>query len=89
MAEAVYILCGVMCLLCALLLLRGYARSRTRLLLWSGLCFVGLTVNNVFLFLDKVTFREIDLQPWRAGTALVSLLPLLYGMIWDADRTGP
>ena len=30
----------------AVLLLRGYARSASRLLLWSGLCFVGLAINN-------------------------------------------
>jgi hypothetical protein len=87
MAEAVYALCGITSLLCAALLLRGYRRSRFRLLLWSGLCFAGLTINSVFLFLDKVTFPEIDLHLWRQGTALLALVPMLYGMICDADGT--
>ena len=84
-AEAVYALCALICLLCAILLLRGYAKSRVRLLLWSGLCFAGLTINNVLLFLDKIVLPDVDLRGWRTATALISLLPLLYGMIWDTD----
>ena len=33
--------------LCATLLLRAYGRTRKRLLLWSGLCFLGLTLSNM------------------------------------------
>jgi hypothetical protein len=83
--EAVYVLCGLTSLLCAILLLRGYARSRTRLLLWSGLCFAGLTLNNVLLFIDMVALPETDLSSWRMATVLLGLLPLLYGVIWDAE----
>jgi len=86
MAEIVYILCAVTSLLCAVLLWRGYRRSHMRLLLWSSLCFVGLTLNNVILFLDKVIFLEVDLAGWRIGTALASVLLLLYGLVWDSDR---
>jgi hypothetical protein len=85
MAETVYLLCGLTSLLCAVMLLRGYMQSRMRLLLWSGLCFVGLTLNNVLLFLDKVTLPDVDLRNWRTATALIALLPLLYGMIWDSE----
>jgi hypothetical protein len=84
--EAVYVLCGLTSLLCAILLLSGYARSHTRLLLWSGLCFVGLALNNVLLFVDKVVLPETDLSSWRMATALLALLPLLYGVIWDSER---
>ena len=48
----VYGLCVVTSALCAVLLLRGYAQSRVPLLLWSVLCFIGLTLNNVLLFVD-------------------------------------
>lgn len=34
------------------LLFRAYAANGMRLLLWSALCFVGLSVNNVLLFFD-------------------------------------
>ena len=41
-------------LACTALLLRGYAASRVRLLLWSGLCFGFLTLNNVLVAVDLV-----------------------------------
>jgi hypothetical protein len=85
MVEAVYILCALTSLMCAVLLLRGYGRSRMRLLLWSGLCFVALTVNNVVLFLDLVVFPGLDLSLWRSVLALVGVATLLYGLIWDAQ----
>lgn len=70
---------------CMLLLFRGYAASGTRLLLWSALCFVGLSINNVLLFLDLVVFPGIDFRPYRLGSALIGLLFLLYGFIWEAE----
>ena len=84
-AEAVYILCTLTAGACAVLLLRGYARSHARLLLWSGLCFVLLAVNNVLLFMDKVVFPNIDFWGWRTGTAMAGLALLTFGLIWEAD----
>lgn len=91
MAEIVYALCGLTSIACALLLLRGYARTRVRLLLWSGLCFVGLTLNNVLLFVDKVVVPEtnavmgVEFAVWRSVCAVVALVVLLMGLIWDSD----
>ena len=62
MAAIIYSLCALTALGCALLLLRGYRRSRYRLLLWSGLCFAGLTVNNLLLVIDKVALPDGDLS---------------------------
>jgi hypothetical protein len=74
------------CLACTVLLFRGYARSGLRLLLWSSLCFVFFTLNNVLLFFDLVVFpTEVDLRPYRLGTALVGLAFLLYGFIFESD----
>lgn len=86
MAETVYILCALTALLCTILLLRGYMRARSSFLLWSGICFAGLTLNNILLFVDKVVLPEhVSLEPGRSLTALVALLLLLYGMIWDVE----
>lgn len=85
MAEVVYALCGLMSLACAVLLWRGYRRTRARLLLWSSLCFIGLTGNNLLLFVDKVVFPDINMSDPRGYLALSSVLLLLYGMIWDAE----
>ena len=85
MGEAVYILCALTSAACAFLLFRGYRRTGARLLLWSALCFVGLFVNNVFLFLDMVVFTKVDLYAYRSGTALAGLLVLLFGLVWDSE----
>lgn len=79
----VYGLCVITSAACAWLLLRGYAKSRVPLLMWSGLCFVGLTLNNVLLFVDVHVAPLIDLSAWRTVPALVGVLLLLYGMIWE------
>jgi hypothetical protein len=84
-AEAVYILCTLTSAACAVLLLRGYVRSRARLLLWSGLCFILLALNNVLLFMDKVIFPDIDFWGWRTATAVAGLALLTFGLIWEAD----
>ena len=83
MSAAVFILCAATSLLCAVLLLRGYRASGARLLLWSGLCFVGLTIDNATLFLDLVIYPDVDLGLFRQAAALVGLSLLLYGLIWD------
>ena len=85
MAEAVYILCAATSIACAVLLLRAHSRTRARLLLWSGLCFVFLGLNNVLLFLDLVVFETVDLRLVRHATALAGLLLLLWGLVWDAE----
>ena len=70
---------------CALLLLRGYARGRKKLLLWSGLCFFVLGLSNVLIFVDLVVFRHIDLYPLRLGMTLLAMTLLLYGLIWESE----
>ena len=83
--SVLYALALVTSLACMVLLFRAYAASGMRLLLWSALCFVGLSFNNVLLFFDLVIFTEVDLRPYRLVTALAGLLFLLYGFIWEAE----
>ena len=85
MAEAVYILCAATSIACAVLLLRAYARTKARLLLWSGLCFAFLGLNNVMLFLDLSVLEDWDLRLVRHATALAGLLLLVWGLVWDAE----
>jgi hypothetical protein len=84
MAEAVYILCALTSFLCALLLYRGYRRSQTRLLFWSCICFAGLAVNNAMLTADLLIFPQVDLLPIRNAIALLAMIILLIGLIWDS-----
>jgi Family of unknown function (DUF5985) len=83
-AAAVYVLCALTSTACAVLLARGWAQSRTRLLLWSAICFAGLAVNNVILFVDKVVAPDVDLSVVRASSALAALIVLLVGLIWES-----
>ena len=71
--------------LCAWLLLRGYLTSRTRLLLWSGLCFLGLTISNALLFVNITLMPDVNLYIWRLSGAAVSILLLVYGLVFESD----
>ena len=83
MAAFIYALCTVTSCICAILLLRSYFRSKYRLLLWAGLCFVGVTINNLLLVVDKIIFPQGDLLTVRLVVALLALFLLLYGLIFD------
>ena len=86
MAETVYFLGALTTLLCAVLLLRAYLRVRRKLLLWSGLCFAGLTISNALLFVDLVvTPPEVSLSLWRLATAAGAMALLLFGLIREGD----
>ena len=87
MATLIYALCVLTSTACAVLLLRGYRRNRVRLLLWSGLCFTGLALNNLILFIDLRVVPETDLSVWRTIPALIGVVLLLYGMIAEATRS--
>ena len=84
MLGLVSILSAATCCLCAVLLFRGYARNRVRLLFWSGLCFAGLTLSNLLVIVDLVLLPQIDLYLWRLGTAAVAMLVLLYGLVFTS-----
>ena len=82
MADVIYALCTLTSILCAVLLLRGYKQSRSRLLFWCGLCFVGLALNNILLLIDLGT-PDIDLSHIRSLPAVFGLLLMIFGFIWE------
>jgi cytochrome bd-type quinol oxidase subunit 2 len=82
----IYILCALTCLGAAILLWRGYRRSRQPLLYWSALCFAILAVSNGLLIVDLVILPSaVSLLLWRSGVSQVALLVLLYGLIFESD----
>lgn len=83
MAEAVYLLCALTSMFCAALLFRSYRRQRTRLLMWTAACFVGLALNNVLLFVDLVLVPDIDLTVLRSGIAVVAVTLVVIGLTWE------
>ena len=87
MGPIVYILGTLTTLLCAVMLLRGYAQSHVKLLLWSGLCFACMTVSNALLFIDLVLLpTDVDLYLLRLLTAASGMLLLMYGLVWESDK---
>jgi len=82
-AELIYALCALASIFCAALLTKSYRRTRLRLALWASLCFVGLALNNVLLFVDLVVALQVDLSLLRGGVALVAMLVLVLGLVWE------
>lgn len=86
MAALIYSLCALTSIVCCVLLWRSWRKSGARLLFWSALCFGFLSVNNVLLVLDRVVWPvEVDLRNWRLFSALIAVLLLLFGLVWEED----
>lgn len=83
-AAVVYFLCASTSIVCAGLVVRAWRRSAVRLLAWVALGFVGLAVNNVILFVDRVVVEDTDLSALRDGSGLVAVAILLFGLIWES-----
>jgi hypothetical protein len=87
MAALVYLLCAVTSLLCMLLLGRAYRRTGARLVLWSAICFVGLALNNLLVFIDLVVLQNmVDLQTARLLATFVGISVLVTALVWESER---
>lgn len=86
MAGIIYTLCTITAFACAWMLLKNYMKQKHRILLWGGLCFSGLFINNLLLVIDRLVLPNIDLSMFRLITGLISLLFLIYGLIWEEDK---
>jgi hypothetical protein len=64
-------------------LIRNYWRTRLRLALLAALCFAGLALNNVLLFVDLVLVPEGDLRLVRAVVAFAALALLVAGLVLE------
>jgi cytochrome bd-type quinol oxidase subunit 2 len=81
----IYLLCFLASVLCAMLLLRGFQRNKVRLLLWSGLCFGFLSLNNLAVLFDLLIIADLDLQIWRHLASLSAVVVLLVGLVWESE----
>jgi hypothetical protein len=82
-AKTIYLLCAAASLVVALMLLRQYLKSRTRLLLWSLVCFTGLAANNVLVYIDLVVYTGVDLSVYRSAAGAAAMAAMLYGLVWE------
>lgn len=87
MAALVYLLCAVTSLVCMVLLGRAFWRTGARLLLWSAICFVGLALNNLLVFVDLVLLpTQVDLQLARLLATFVGISVLVTALVWESER---
>lgn len=82
----VFVLCFATSAACAWLLWRSYRRTGVRLLMWSGLCFAFLALNNAFVVVDLVLIKEISFQIPRLLAVAAAVVVMLFGLVWDNER---
>ena len=85
MAGLIYALCACTALACAVMLLLASHRTRSRMLFWSGLCFVGFAMTNGLIVVDEIRGTPNMLWMPRLLLALGAVVVLLYGLIVE-DR---
>ena len=85
MAAVVFALCALTSMLVAVLLIRSRQRRKSALLLWSSLCFVGLALNNILLFVDRVVVPDADLAVARQAAAFAALALMVFGLVWETE----
>ncbi|HEX9720537.1 MAG TPA: DUF5985 family protein [Ramlibacter sp.] len=85
MAAFIYSLCALTCLAAFGLLLRSWRATRHRLLFWSALCFAFLSLNNILLVVDNLVLPQVDLSTPRLLSALLGVLLLLFGLVWEEE----
>lgn len=83
MQTIVYTLCALTSAAIAFLLLRGWSRTRSPLLFWSGLCFTGFVLNNLLVIADH--FSAANMETLRSVPALLGIALLIYGLVWRSE----
>jgi Family of unknown function (DUF5985) len=78
MMLLLYVLCFAVSATCAFLLLRAWRTSHVRLLLWSGIGFTGIAINNLILVIDARV--AADYSAWRSAPTLIGLLVFIWGL---------
>lgn len=84
--TVIYLLCLATSVGCAWLLARSYLGNRSRLILWTAICFVFIALNNLLVVIDLVVLPTgIDLLPMRRLASLLAVSVLLFGFIWETE----
>ncbi len=85
MPGVVYLLSAATAVACGVLLWRAWRQNNVRLLFWSALCFFGLTIDNVLLYIDLIIFPDVEMYNASSIAGLISIMLLLFGLIWDNE----
>jgi len=82
MPGLVYLLCAATSLASGVLLLRAALSRGGGLLFWSSLCFFGMMLNNVLMYIDFIVFPNTDLSIYPNLVSLVSVMLLSAALVW-------
>jgi hypothetical protein len=47
------------------------------------ICFVGLAVNNVLVYVDLVLYTGVDLSLYRSVAGTIAVVIMVYGLVWE------
>lgn len=85
MTEAIFGLCALMSVVCAVMLFRGYRQERSHLLFWSSICFALMAVTNTILVVDVVVLPQLEFNGsfWRSFLNAAASSVLVFGLIWE------
>jgi hypothetical protein len=83
-SAAVYLMCALTSIFCTVLLFRTYKKNQNKLILWSGVCFICLALNNIMLFVDLVMTPAVDLAVLRTVPAVVGFGVLVGCLVWES-----
>jgi Family of unknown function (DUF5985) len=82
--AAIYVLCFLVSAACAWLLLRAWSTTGAKLLLWTGIGFTGIALNNLILVIDSRV--AADLSAWRGAPTLLGLIVMIWGLIEERNQ---
>lgn len=84
MSSIVFSLCALASIYVAYILAKAYRERPSRILFWSAICFSGLALNNIVLFIDLVLMpTEVTFALLRNTIIVASVGSLVYGLVWD------
>ncbi|MBO9576637.1 MAG: hypothetical protein J7494_12945 [Sphingobium sp.] len=84
--TAVYLLSFLTSGLCGGLLARSYLHTKTRLLLWSALCFLFLALNNLAVIIDLLVLPQENFSLLRVVLSVIGVSLLLFGLVWNREE---
>lgn len=77
----VYLFCAIVTIGCAVLLLKSYFQTRSKLVFWGAIFFICFALSNVLLFFDLGIMPAVNLSPYRDGLTLAGLVAMVFGLI--------
>mgnify|MGYP001550314231 CR=1 FL=1 len=84
--NAIYVLCALTSLACAVLLGRAYVASKARILMLSAIAFALFFVNNAFVVLDFIVLPNTNLHVARSAFGFLAAAVLALGLAAEVSR---